>query len=42
MEEYPDAYEKRLAGKRERVVAAQQAAFDAKNALEDDKYSSDH
>lgn len=42
IEEYPDAYEKRLARKRERAAAAQQAAFDAKMALEDDKYSSDH
>jgi len=42
IEEYPDAYEKRLARKRERGELAQQAAFDAKMALEDDKYSGDH
>ena len=42
IEEYPDAYEKRLAQKRERAAAAQQAAFDAKRALEDDKYSGDY
>lgn len=42
IEEYPDAYEKRLARKRERAEQAQQATIDAKMAWEDGKYSSDH
>jgi hypothetical protein len=42
VEEYPDALDKRLARKAERAGQAQQAAFDAKMAVEDDKYSDDH
>jgi Fe-S-cluster containining protein len=42
IEEYPDALDRRLARKVERTQQAQDAAFEAKMALEDDKYSGEN
>jgi hypothetical protein len=42
VDERPDALDKRLARKRAMAEQEKQAAFDAKMAVEDDKYSADH